>query len=311
MRVISQPTELNAGERLVCAAAGVFDGVHLGHQAVIRQALDDARQAGGVAVAITFDCHPQSVVAPPRAPLLIQPLARRLAGLEALGVQVALVYHFDLAFSRQTAETFIRHLVQGFGRLHGLSVSRKFRFGYQRQGNVTLLKQYGKQFGFAVREAKVVIFAGEPISSTRIRAAIQAGRLQEASLMLGWPYAIAARIVPGDKLGQQLGFPTANLDIRGLILPPNGVYAARVRLAGAEHLAVLNIGCRPTVAKATDEKRLEVHLLDWSGNLYGTELEVAFAAKLREEMAFASLAELQQQIARDVAQAKTVLQHRA
>jgi riboflavin kinase/FMN adenylyltransferase len=307
MKVIAQPQELTGGGRAVCAAIGVFDGVHRGHQAVIGQAVAEARAKDGLALAITFDRHPQSIVAPQRAPLLIQPLARKLERIAALGVDAALVYHFDERFSRQPAEEFARHLASGLVQLHSLSVGANFTFGHQRGGNVALLKQLGSSLGFSVRDAVPVIHAGEIISSTRIRQAIRAGDLAGVGAMLGRPYAVSGRVETGDQLGRKLGFPTANLAVSGLVLPPAGVYAARVALAGTNHPAVLNIGVRPTLREAAPALRCEAHLLDWSDDLYGRDLEVTCVGRLRDEQKFASLDELKAQITADIQQARAVL----
>lgn len=306
MNLIRHPTELASGTASVHAAIGVFDGVHRGHQAVIRQALAEARQHGGLAVVITFDRHPQSVVAPQRAPSLIQPLPRKLASIAALGVETTLLYHFDEAFSRQPAEVFANGLAAGLRGLRSISVGANFAFGYQRDGNVAVLKQHGARLGFAVLDAPPVMHGGLPISSTRIRQAIRAGELAEVNAMLGRPYAVCGPVVEGDRLGRRLGFPTANVAVDGLVLPPTGVYAAQVGLEGRWLPAVLNLGARPTIRQSSGELRFEVHLLDWSGDLYGAELEVRIGPKLREERKFPSLDELTAQIGRDVAQAQTV-----
>lgn len=303
MRIIHQPAELNSGERPVCAAIGVFDGVHRGHQAVISHAVQEARHRGGVAVVVTFDRHPRSVVDPARAPALIQPLSRKLAALAELGADAALVYRFDRAFSLQPAEAFVQALQQGLGQLHCLSVGANFFFGHDRAGNVALLQALGQRRGFAVRVAEPVLFAGEPISSTRVRAAIRAGRLAEVSAMLGRPYAVCGIVQRGQGLGRRLGFPTANLAVDGLEMPPQGVYAAQVRLSQGLRPAVVNWGLRPTVAAGAPVPHFEVHLPGWQGDLYGLELEVQLGRYLRPEQRFADVGALRAQIARDIASA--------
>ncbi|MCX8156118.1 MAG: riboflavin biosynthesis protein RibF [Verrucomicrobiae bacterium] len=303
MRIIHQPAELAAQGRSVCAAIGVFDGVHRGHQAVMGQAVREAAQRGGVALAITFDRHPRSVVDPERAPALIQPLSRKLAALAAAGAEVALVFHFDEAFRRQTAEAFVRSLQEGLGSLASLSVGANFFFGHGRAGNVAVLQELGRRHGFAVHVAEPVLHGGEPISSTRVRAAIRAGQLAEVSAMLGRPYAVCGPVQRGQGLGRQLGFPTANVAVAGLEMPPLGVYAARVLLPDGPHPAVVNWGRRPTVAGGAVAAQFEVHLPGWQGDLYGQELEVQLGRYLRGEQRFGDVAALQAQIARDVAAA--------
>ena len=275
--------------------------MHLGHQQIIRQTIADARQHDAIALVLTFDRHPNSVVAPGRVPPLIYSLPQKLRAIESLGADALLLIHFDKKFSRQTGEEFIRELARDLGKIQSLCVGADFVFGHQRSGNVALLKKLGGEIGFTVHGLAAVSLDGRIVSSTRIREAIRAGELDAASQMLGRPYAISGRVVEGDRLGRQLGFPTANLDAAGLILPPNGVYAGLTKVKKKSHRVALNIGFRPTMASAAPQLRVEAHLLDFSGKLYGEELKVEIGGKLREERKFASSAELRQQIARDIA----------
>jgi len=300
VKIIRAANELKSGGRPVCLAIGFFDGVHLGHQQIIRQTITDARRHNAVALALTFDRHPNSVVAPGQVPPLIYSLPQKLRAIEALGPDALLLIHFNRKFSRQTGEAFIRRLARELGKVQSLCVGMDFVFGYQRSGNVALLKQLGNQTGFTVHGLAAVALDGRIVSSTRIRAAIRAGELDAASQMLGRPYAISGRVVKGDGVGRRLGFPTANLDVTGLVLPPNGVYAGLTKVKGKFHCAALNIGFRPTMAAAR-QLCVEAHLLDFKGNLYGEELTVEIGGKLRAEKKFASPAELQRQIGRDIA----------
>ncbi|MGA9452923.1 MAG: bifunctional riboflavin kinase/FAD synthetase [Verrucomicrobiia bacterium] len=301
MKIIHAANELKPAGRKVCLAIGFFDGVHLGHQQIIRQTITDARQHDAIALVLTFDRHPNSVVAPDQAPPLIYSLPQKLRAIESLGADTLLLMHFDEKFSRQTGEGFIRRLVGDLGKIQSLCVGSDFVFGYQRGGNVALLKKLGDKTGFTVHGLAAVSLDGRIVSSTRIREAIQAGELDAASQMLGRPYAISGRVVAGDRVGRQLGFPTANLDVAGLILPPNGVYAGLAKVKKNPHRVALNIGFRPTMASAARQLRVEAHLLDFSGNLYGEELTVEIGGKLRAERKFASSAELHRQILRDIA----------
>lgn len=304
MRVLSAASELKPGSRKVCVAIGVFDGVHLGHQQVIRQTLADARQHEGMPVVITFDRHPNSVVAPERVPPMLYALPQKLRALESLGVANTLLIHFDRAFSEQTGEQFIRGLARDFGRLASVCVGSEFTFGRQRSGNVTLLKQLGAELHFTVHGLAAVALDGVPVSSTRIREAVRTGDLDSASQMLGREYAIAGTVVRGEQLGRRLGFPTANLDVTGLVLPPNGVYAVHVRLCGRELRGALNLGLRPTLARPQPHLQCEVHLLDFTGEIYGAELELSFVTKLRDERKFPDVEALKVQIARDLTAAR-------
>lgn len=304
MKLIRTASELNAGDRKVCVAIGMFDGVHLGHQQVIRQTLTDAEQHEALAVVITFDKHPNAVVAPNRVPALIYSLPQKLSAIAALGVDTTWLIAFDEAFSRQTGEEFVRALVRDFGHLSSVCVGATFTFGYKRSGNVALLRKLGADLGFTVHGLSAVALDGEVISSTRIRDAIKDGRLDAASQMLGRGYSIAGTVVKGDQVGRKLGFPTANLDVAGLLIPPGGVYAAHALIQGRVHRAVLNIGIRPTLRDAMPQLRVEAHLPGFSGDLYGQELELSFVGKLRDEQKFPTLDDLRGQIARDIANAQ-------
>lgn len=304
MKVLHAATELSADDKNVCLAIGFFDGVHLGHQQIIRQTVADARSEDALAAMLTFDRHPNAIVAPSRVPPLIYPLAKKLAVIESLGIDASLLIQFNKQFSEQSGEEFIRGLARNAGNLRSLCVGADFTFGHKRSGNITLLRRLGDELGFAVRGMPAVTQDGKIISSTRIREAIRLGEFDHTARMLGRPYTVAGNVVPGDQLGHKLGFPTANLDVTGLVLPPNGVYAARAMIAGKAYRAVLNIGHRPTLKSPTPEVRFEVHVLDCSGDFYDRELEVAFVSKLRDETRFASLDQLKAQIARDIAEAK-------
>jgi riboflavin kinase/FMN adenylyltransferase len=306
MKIIRAASELGNGSRKVCLAIGVFDGVHLGHQQIIRQTIADARQHDAIAAVLTFDRHPNSIVAPERVPPLIYSLPQKIRVIESLGADALLLVPFDKKFSEQTGEAFIRNLAHGLVKIHSVCVGANFVFGHKRSGDVALLKKLGGEMNFAVHGLAAVSLDGEVVSSTRIREAIRAGNLDAASQMLGRAYAICGRVIDGDRVGRQLGFPTANLDAAGLVLPPNGVYAGFVNLEKKSFRVALNIGLRPTVAAAKPQLRVEAHLLDFDGDLYGVELEIQIGEKLREERKFGSSAELREQIARDVATARVL-----
>jgi riboflavin kinase/FMN adenylyltransferase len=318
MHIIHAAAPAPASPR-VCLAIGVFDGVHLGHQQVIRQMVTDAEQQEARPIVITFDRHPNAVVAPDRVPPLIYSLPQKLRAIADLSVDTTLLIHFDEAFSRHSGEQFIRGLARDFGHIHSICVGSAFTFGHRRSGNVDLLKKLGQELNFSVHGLAAVSLDGEVVSSTRIREAVRNGQLDLASQMLGRGYSLAGTVVRGDQLGRQLGFPTANIDTTGLILPPNGVYAVHVIIRSPSppdslnksespaircYRAVLNIGLRPTVASPTPQLRVEVHLLDFTNDIYGRELEITFIEKVRDEQKFPSLEALKEQIARDIESAK-------
>jgi riboflavin kinase/FMN adenylyltransferase len=304
MRIIHAPTELGSSQR-VCLAIGFFDGVHLGHQQILRQTIADARQHGAIALAVTFDCHPNSVVAPNRVPPLIYPLSKKLRTIDALGLDALLLLHFDRELSALPGEQFFRDLVRDLGRLQSVCVGANFVFGHKRGGNVDLLKRLGSELKFTVHGLAAVALDHKAVSSTRIREAIREGSLDQASQMLGRPYSIFGTVIEGDRVGRQLGFPTANIDVAGLVLPPNGVYAVQARLADQTYQAVLNIGHRPTLKNPDPHLQVECHIMDFSGEIYGRDLEVVLLEKLRDEKKFPSLDALRNQISADVQEART------
>ena len=304
MMVLNSAAELPTAKRKVCLAIGFFDGVHLGHQQIIRQTLADARQHEGLAVVLTFDRHPNTVVAPARVPPLIYSLSQKLRVIESLGAELLLLIPFDPDFSKQTGQEFIARLVRDLGQLHSICVGANFTFGHRRSGNVALLQELGRKWNFAVHGLAAVMLDGKAVSSTRIREAIAAGNLDRASQMLGRAYSFAGPVVRGDGLGRKLGFPTANIDTSGLALPPNGVYAGHAETDGRSLRAVLNIGYRPTLQQLKPQLRVEAHLLDFDGDLYGKEVEIVLVEKVREEKNFESLAALRSQVARDILEAR-------
>ncbi|HTA95693.1 MAG TPA: bifunctional riboflavin kinase/FAD synthetase, partial [Verrucomicrobiae bacterium] len=264
------------------------------------QTISDARQHDAMAVVLTFDRHPNAIVAPDRVPPLIYSLPQKLRAIESLGADALLLIQFDKKFSEQTGEEFIRSLAHDFGRIHSVCVGADFVFGHKRSGNVALLKKLGAELNFLVHGLSAISLDGQVVSSTRIRETIRDGDFDAASQMLGRTYAISGRVVEGDRLGHKLGFPTANLDATNLILPPNGVYSGCTKSNGKFYRVALNIGLRPTVASAKPQLRVEAHLLDFDGNLYGEDLEVEIGEKLRDERKFNSPNELREQISKDV-----------
>jgi riboflavin kinase/FMN adenylyltransferase len=304
MNIVHAANELKTNGKKVCLAIGFFDGVHLGHQQIIRQTIADARQHDGIPLVLTFDKHPNVIVAPDKAPPLIYSLPQKLRAIESLGLENILLIQFDKKFSTQTGEEFIRCLARDFGKIHSICVGAEFTFGHKRSGNVTLLKTLGAELHFQVHGLSAVSLDGQTVSSTRIRECIRAGNLDDVDQMLGRTYGICGKIIEGDKLGRKFGFPTANLDVTGLVLPPNGVYAAITKWNGGIYHVALNIGIRPTVATGKPELRVEAHLLDFNGDLYGQELEIEISERLRDEKKFTSPEELRKQIAQDIVEVR-------
>jgi riboflavin kinase/FMN adenylyltransferase len=250
---------------------------------------------------ITFDPHPKEVVASARGPVeLLSTIDERLARIASLGVDLCIVIEFTYAFSRQTPREFAeRILVRGCG-LREMVVGHDHMFGRDREAGTEGLARLGAEFGFSVAVVEPVLFEGAPVSSTRIRRALAEGRVEEARSLLGAPYVLSGTVVTGDRRGQSLGFPTANLGgwHPRKVIPANGVYLVHATVAGARHPGMMNIGVRPTVTTA-GVRTLEAHLLDVDADLYGAPMEVAFERRLRDERRFGSLAELMTQLHAD------------
>jgi riboflavin kinase / FMN adenylyltransferase len=287
---------------------GNFDGTHLGHQAIIRRAVERANAIGGQAVALTFEPHPLAVLAPARAPLMVETLHDRLASLRGLGIEVCLLQRFTLAFAGLEPDAFVEGFLLRHLELAHVVVGYNVNFGRNRAGSAATLQAIGERRGFGVDVIGPVAAPddGEQVSSTRLREVLQAGDMPRTRRLLGRPYALRGRVVTGDRRGRTLGFPTANLHVRaGIVLPPDGVYAVAVDVNGRKHEGVLNIGMRPTF----DGRRrtIEVHLLDFAGDLYRRWLVVQVVERLRGETAFSGPEALRAAIAADVARARRVL----
>ena len=289
---------------------GNFDGAHLGHQAIIRGAVARARALGAQAVALTFEPHPVAVLAPERAPPMIQTLHDRLASLRALGVDVTILQRFTLAFAAHPPDAFVRDFLLPHLQLAEVVVGYNVNFGRARAGTAETLRNLGATLGFRVTVVGPVTIPGdgEQVSSTRLRELLGAGDMPGARRLLGRPYTLRGRVVVGDRRGRTLGFPTANLHLRsGFLLPPDGVYAVTGQIADDDRrlAGVLNIGLRPTFGGR--RRTVEVHFLDFDADLYRAWLTVRVIERLRGEAAFSGPEALRAAIAADVAQARRVL----
>jgi riboflavin kinase/FMN adenylyltransferase len=304
MNVLRSISDLSKLPGPLFLAIGVFDGVHLGHQAVISTSARHAKDAHGTAVVVTFDPHPVKVLRPNRAPHLLTATQHKIALIRDLGVAHLLVLHFDRAFAATSPEDFVRQLVENSRPLREICVGHEWSFGKGRAGNLALLKELGRIHDFNVIGVEAVKVNGEVVSSTAIRKAVEEGNLVKATQMLGREYTILGTVVRGEQLGRQLGFPTANLSAHSEQFPPNGVYVAEARLGGALYRGVANLGFRPTVSAGKSERLLELHLFDLDREIYGEEMEVRFLRYLRPEQKFPDVEALRAQIASDVQQAR-------
>jgi len=293
------------------ATIGSFDGVHRGHQAVIRRLVDGAHQDGVPAVVITFFPHPSVVLRGSNGPFFLTTPEERAALLDALGVDVVVTLRFDRQMATLTAEEFMRWLSAHLG-LQRLFVGYDFALGRGREGNTTRLRELGEQLGYTLELTEPYEIGGEPVSSSRIRALLSRGSVSEVTELLGRPYALSGDIVRGDGRGHGLGIPTANLSVwQERIVPAVGVYATWAMIDGERHAAVTNIGVRPTFENEPVFARIETHLLDFDRDLYGQKLQLEFIEYLRREQRFPSIQALLDQIHQDIARTREVLEHAA
>jgi len=290
-------------------AIGVFDGLHLGHQEVIRAAQEHAAQHHGTAVVMSFEPHPLRVLRPEHAPRRLMGDRYKAKMLEGMGISWSLLCPFDRATADKPAEEFLAGLVGSCRSLGCVSVGYAWEFGRGRGGNIHLLMDWGQVHGFAVYGVPPISVGGEVVSSTLIRDAIGLGDLERAGRLLGRPYGLYGRVLMGKRLGRQLGFPTANVLPEAELLPPYGVYSVRVEVDGVWVPGIANLGVRPTFEQGA-AALLEAHLFDWEGDLYERELEVRLASFLRPERRFVGIDELKGQIERDVATARAELAKR-
>jgi riboflavin kinase/FMN adenylyltransferase len=294
-----------SGKRSVLSI-GNFDGLHLGHQQILRSVVSRARASGSIAAVVTFDPHPVKVLRPTQAPLLLETLQQRLDGFAACGLDAALVLHFDAAVAALPPETFVRDILADPLRARAILVGANFRFGFRQAGDVNLLEQLGRKLDFAVEIVEPVIRDGQVISSTAIRGAISQGRVAEAARMLGRPFALSGEIVKGAGRGSTVLVPTLNLAPQQELIPASGVYATETRVAGQLYRSATNIGFRPTFNGTA--RSIESHLFDFSQQITQGPLEVRFWERLRDERKFSGPEELLRQIAADLDQARAFFQ---
>ena len=277
---------------------GVFDGLHLGHQQIMRTVVERAKAVRAVPTAITFDPHPRAVLHPESAPPLLQTLDQRLANFEVLGIEQAIVIPFDRDFAAQSAEDFLHDIIHD--RLHAREVylGKGFAFGKGRGGNIELLRRMSRQLGFFADEVPEVCLRGKRISSSKIRRLLSEGRVNLVRRMLDRPYGVEGVIVRGNRRGHTIGFPTANLHPHNRVIPRFGVYATATLLDGVWRRSITNIGVRPTFENEA-EPSIESYIFDFDGDLYGDVLRVRFLHRIRDERKFSGIDELKAQIQTD------------
>ncbi|VXB74416.1 bifunctional riboflavin kinase and FAD synthetase [Luteimonas sp. 9C] len=295
---------LCADGSVVCI--GAFDGLHLGHQALVRHAVARARMLGVDAAALSFEPLPREFFAAASPPPRLGPVRAKFEGLRGLGADVVGLLRFDARMAAMSPEAFVDAVLVQRLRAREVWVGPGFRFGHKRAGDLATLQALGREAGFIAGEIEPLVVDGERVSSTHIRTALVAGDFEHAARLLGRPYAVSGRVVRGQQLGRTLGYPTANLRFGGKVPALRGIYATRVHGIGdTPRPSVSSFGTRPTVGGV--EPLLEAHLFDFDGDLYGRRIEVEFVARLRDEEKFDDLPSLVAQMDLDAAQARAVL----
>ncbi|MBM3857915.1 MAG: riboflavin biosynthesis protein RibF [Verrucomicrobia bacterium] len=290
---------------------GTLDGVHLGHQALIKRAQEEARAIGGKVVVMTFDRHPVSLLRSSVAPALLTTTEQKIKLLQELGVDAVLLLTFDEKLAETPAADFILQITKALPKLHTIVVGASWSFGKEGEGNLELLNMLGEKFHFSVLTIKPIELNGNSVSSTRIRKAIASGDLNNAASCLGRRYSLTGTVIEGNQKAREFGFPTANLLLPAIQLPPDGVYAVTAIVGEKKYQGAANIGHCPTLHDFPFPKTVEVHLFDFVGDLYGQELTMTPIAYLRPEKKFSSVEELRLQIVKDVESVKKIFKKEA
>lgn len=306
MQIVETIAQLGDFGQGSAVAIGNFDGVHLGHQVLLNQAMEFAEKEGLKSVAYTFEPHPAKLFRPDLAPAMIDPMSVRLERLAKSGIDITFIQPFDLEFSRTSPEEFIQTVLAEKLKARHVIVGEGFVFGRDQEGSTETLEREGPNFNFSVHPQKLIRVDGIPVSSTRIRDFVHEGNLPGATLLLGRSYQMRGLVIEGAKRGRQIGIPTANVAPANELLPRSGVYACMAHGSMGTAQAVVNIGFNPTFEE--NELKIEAHLLDTpNANLYGTELRLDFIGRLRGEIKFKAVENLIAQIKQDIEEARKLL----
>jgi riboflavin kinase/FMN adenylyltransferase len=305
MRVLYRLEDLAPAYPAPVLTIGNFDGVHLGHQNLMRDLNSRAAQVGGTAVAMTFHPHPLQVLAPDNAPLQIQTLDQKLAAIESLGIPLVIVLPFDRVLAQMGARDFAIKMLWEKLRPKEIYVGPNFAFGNRRQGSFSLLKEIGEEKGFTIGKIHQVQFRGSRVSSTAIRQALISGQVGLARRLLARPFALEGEIIHGRGLGTQFQIPTANLQTPNELIPRQGIYVTILTVEGRRHKGVTNVGFRPTVSAEGDASlSIETHLLDFERDVYGKKVTLEFLVRLRDERRFPGEKALIEQMRKDIENAR-------
>lgn len=298
MKIFNQLIDFKNQYPNVIVALGTFDGIHVGHQEIISRSVELAKQVNGTSVVFTFSNHPLSVIAPERCPLQIITQDDKATLIQELGVDILLNIPFTPEFLKLLAVQFIQLLLENLNPKHIL-VGPNYFFGYKRGGTPEVLQQAGLKYGFKVEINPTVTVDNSMVSSTLIREMIATGNVGQAARLLGRTVSVKGTVIHGAKRGRLLGYPTINLEFAtGLIIPPNGVYAVQLKINNIQYNGIANIGTNPTFHDIG--RRIEVHILNFTGNLYGQLVEINLLKYIRTEVTFSSIEELKLQISEDI-----------
>ena len=306
MDVIRGIEKIPAGLRNAVVTIGNFDGVHLGHQRLLKRLREDAHEENLKTVVITFDPHPKMILRPEVRPFyLIATLEEKIALLKDTGIDAAIIISFTCEYAQKTAEEFIRQVLWDGLRIRKIVIGHDYTFGKGKEGNESFLESFGKKLGFGVDVINAVGVGDTVISSTAIRNAILSGDVKKAASLLGRPYNISGPVVHGKHRGAGIGFPTANIKPEKVLIPAGGIYAVIACLKGKRYPGVANIGVNPTFDNGA--LSVEAHILDFGDNIYGETLDILFIDRIRDEIKFPGPSELASQIKQDIERARKIL----
>lgn len=308
MKIYKDSTEF-IKEKKTVVTVGSFDGLHIGHQKILKKLIQLSKDINGTSVLLTFEPHPRSVIAKDFDLKILTTLDEKISYLEKFGIENLIVQNFTLEFSQMTSEEFIKEiLVNDIGVSH-IVIGHDHKFGKDRLGDEEKLKEFGRQYNFNVTSVEAEVVDGQVVSSTKIRKALNEGNIEKVNLFLGRNYNISGKIIEGTKRGRELGFPTANikLDNERKAIPKNGVYVVSCILNNKNYFGIMNIGTRPTFEN-NNQTMLEVNIFDFNGSIYGEDIEVNFLKYIRDEKKFESKEDLINQIKQDIKKAKEFIE---
>ncbi|MFZ6016244.1 MAG: bifunctional riboflavin kinase/FAD synthetase [Nitrospirota bacterium] len=306
MELITDLNNISGKYRDSIITLGNFDGLHLGHQALVKMVIDRAKEISGTSIVVTFHPHPLKILAPDKCPPLISIYEEKITMFTNMGVDVLVKIPFTFEFASKSPREFVKDILCDSLNVREIFVGHNYRFGRGREGNIERLKALGVELGFRVNEIDYIAVNDEVVSSTKIRVLLKDGEIEHAAKLLGRPYAITGIVIQGDGRGKALGFPTANIMPEHEIIPARGVYAVKVSLRGQHYSGIANIGYRPTFDK--DILTTEANIFDLNEDVYGEKITLYFIHRIRDEKKFPSVDALIQQINLDVESAKVYLQ---